>query len=113
MLVNLRELALFHNQLETVPSEIGGLTQLTELWLFDNKLHTLPESLGNLAALQCGPTLAFFKSECCEQSAPGSPCECLTDVPWSPMCFVEFMDTDVHSFATCIFCNHTSTSLAM
>jgi Leucine-rich repeat (LRR) protein len=38
--------------LETIPEEIGGLTQLRSLNLSVNRLRTLPESIGNLKQLR-------------------------------------------------------------
>jgi hypothetical protein len=47
----LRYLYLNHNQLTTIPEQIGNLAALTSLYLNSNELTKLPERIGNLTAL--------------------------------------------------------------
>ncbi len=51
-LINLEELRLSHNQLESLPYSIGNLINLQRLDLYNNKLSSLPDSIGNLINLQ-------------------------------------------------------------
>lgn len=48
---NLRSLSLPDNQLTTLPSEIGNLTQLSSLYLPGNKITSLPPEIRNLSRL--------------------------------------------------------------
>ena len=50
-LTNLMELSLCDNRLETLPDELGRLTDLMRLSLCDNKLTTLPVTYSNLINL--------------------------------------------------------------
>ena len=45
-------LHLQHNQLTSLPTDIGNLTQLQELYLDNNQLTSVPTDIGNLAKLQ-------------------------------------------------------------
>ncbi|MEI7652600.1 MAG: leucine-rich repeat domain-containing protein [Verrucomicrobiota bacterium] len=51
-LTNLKTLNLDNNQLTTLPSEIGSLTNLKTLNLSENQLTTLPSEIGRLTNLQ-------------------------------------------------------------
>ena len=52
-LVSLVELDLGGNQLTSLPAEIGQLTSLTELWLSLNQLTSLPAAIRELRAAGC------------------------------------------------------------
>jgi internalin A len=51
-LTNLQELYVEANQLSSLPSEIGQLTNLRLLWLHYNQLPSLPPEIGQLTSLQ-------------------------------------------------------------
>ena len=54
-LKSLRELnilRLHNNQLNSLPNQIGNLTNLLKLWLNNNQLNSLPNEIGNLTKLQ-------------------------------------------------------------
>ena len=51
-MVLLEELYLDHNQLESLPDEIGALIQLRELDIVGNVLKTLPKSFTQLVNLE-------------------------------------------------------------
>lgn len=51
-LINLRELYLDNNQLESLPESLGNLVNLKKLMLYGNELKSLPNSLGNLTRLE-------------------------------------------------------------
>src|SRR5690606_39498090 len=51
-LTNLTSLAIFNNDLSSLPVEIGELTGLTYLSLFNNSLNSVPEELGLLTNLE-------------------------------------------------------------
>jgi Leucine-rich repeat (LRR) protein len=48
----LKKLSLKHNQLKSLPPEIGDLTELKELYLEYNKLESLPSEIGKLKNLE-------------------------------------------------------------
>lgn len=48
---NLSWLSLESNKIETLPTELGALTNLAQLWLANNMLIELPESLSRLSSL--------------------------------------------------------------
>jgi Leucine-rich repeat (LRR) protein len=49
--INLQQLYLNNNQLESVPDSIGNLINLQYLVLSSNKLKSVPDSIGNLINL--------------------------------------------------------------
>ena len=51
-LTNLTVLGLDDNQLTNVPTQLGSLTNLQRLWLHNNQLTYIPPGLGNLTNLQ-------------------------------------------------------------
>ena len=68
-LSDLRVLDLSKNSLTSVPPELGSLTRLTKLSLSDNYLDALPETFGKLSSLT-----ALYLSENCFQEVP----ECIS-----------------------------------
>jgi Leucine-rich repeat (LRR) protein len=46
-----KELDLYHNQLQSMPLEIGQLNMLQELYLYNNQLHSIPPEIGQLNML--------------------------------------------------------------
>lgn len=52
VLVKLRVLHLWHNQLAGLPAQIGRCVELQELYLSDNQLASLPDSLQHLPHLR-------------------------------------------------------------
>jgi len=52
LLSNLQELSLSNNKIETLPPEIGSLSNLRVLWLHNNEIKTLPPEIGSLSNLQ-------------------------------------------------------------
>ena len=49
--MNLVNLDVAHNHLETLPQEIGSLVKVNTLHLQHNELVALPDTLGNLTSL--------------------------------------------------------------
>jgi len=48
----MQDLSLHHNQLQTIPRELGQLTNLQELSLANNQLTEIPDEQGHLESLQ-------------------------------------------------------------
>ena len=45
-------LSLMNNNMETIPQEIGQLTNLQQLYLYNNQLTIIPQEIGQLTNLQ-------------------------------------------------------------
>lgn len=76
-LVNLEKLYLQHNELTTLPSEIGTLKKLYYLNLAHNPLKSLPSSMSELAGLE---QVILSSGEVSSRSPPQNIANQLKDV---------------------------------